>query len=269
MRRIWRCGGRLIWGACAAAVAATAVGSPSRADDTDTVTHPPRFEFWAGAQAYTHVWSVYSGTTIAPFGAVQEDGLRLRLVTGYGADSYSGPRAVGMGSQIVKFDGTTAFADALVGYHKQLGPLTLKVFVGLTGADRDIRPDDPETGIRGLGFGGKAALETWLNLGDQAWTSLDLSWGSLYQSYAGRARLGWRFMPTLSALSAGLEAGAVGNVECDIIRVGAFVRYELATGEISVSGGAANDRWRDGGVGLLSTARGSTPFGMVSWLTRF
>jgi hypothetical protein len=102
--------------------------------------------------------------------------------------------------------------------------------------------------------------------GRQAWTSVDLSWGSLYQSYAGRARFGWRFMP---ALSAGLEAGAVGNVECDIVRVGGFVRYELASGEISVSGGASNDKVRDGSGGLLSAAQAGAPFAMLSWLTRF
>ena len=149
-------------------------------------------------------------------------------MTGYGADSYSGPRAVGAGSQIVAFKGTGSFADALVGYHQQLGPLTVKVFAGFTAADRQIRPDDPETVIQGPGLGGKMALETWWNLGDAAWTSVDLSWGSLYQSYAARARLGWRLTP---ALSVGLEAGATGNIECDIVRAGAFVRYELASGE--------------------------------------
>jgi hypothetical protein len=268
MRHARRCGGRLIWLAFAALVAATGLCAPSHAGDgdpTDSDPQRPRFEFWAGAQAYRHVWSAYSGTTVAPLGAIQEDGVRLRLVTGYGADSYSGPRAVGAGSQIIKFNGTGSFADALLGYHKQLGPLTLKVFAGLTAADRQIRPDDPETVIHGLGFGGKVALETWWNVSDQAWTAVDLSWGSLYQSYAARARLGWRFMP---ALSAGLEAGAVGNLECDIVRVGGFVRYELASGEISLSGGASNDKLRDGGSGP-AIVQASAPFAMLSWLTRF
>ena len=52
------------------------------------------------------------GATVAPFGAIQEDGVRLRVVAGYGADRYSGPRAVGAGSQIVAFKGTGSFADA-------------------------------------------------------------------------------------------------------------------------------------------------------------
>jgi hypothetical protein len=269
MRRVRRCGGRLIWRALAAFIAAIGPCTPTHAGDgdpTESNQQRPRFEFWSGAQAYDHVWSAYSGTTMAPFGAIQEDGVRLRLVTGYGADSYSGPRAVGVGSQIIKLNGTASFADALVGYHKQLGPLTLKVFAGLTAADNQVKPDDPETIIRGLGFGGKVAIETWWNLGDQAWTSVDLSWGSLYQSYAARARLGWRFMP---ALSIGPEAGLIGNVECDIVRVGGFVRYELASGEISVSGGASNDKLRGGSGSLLTAAQASTPVAMVSWLTRF
>lgn len=268
MRRVRRCGGRLIWPALAAFVAAAGLWCPVHADDNSQAVgdlQQPRFEFWSGAQAYGHVWSLYSGSTVAPLGAVQEDGVRLRLVAGYGADRYSGPRAVGAGSQIVAFKATGSFADVLVGYHQQLGPLTVKVFAGVTAADREIRPDDPETVIRGTGLGGKIALETWWNLGDQAWTSVDLSWGSLYQSYAARARLGWRLTP---ALSAGLEAGAAGNIECDIVRVGGFVRYELASGEISASGGASNDKLLDSGGGP-TIARASTPFVMLSWLTRF
>ena len=163
------------------------------------------------------------------------------------------------------FKGTGSFADVLAGYHQQLGPLTVKVFAGVSAADRQIRPDDPETVIRGTGLGGKMALETWWNLGDQAWTSVDLSWGSLYQSYAARARLGWRLTP---ALSVGIEAGGAGNLECDILRAGGFVRYEWAGGEISASGGATNDKLLDGGGGP-TVARASTPFVTVSWLTRF
>jgi len=194
-------------------------------------------------------------------------GVRLRLVGGYGADRYSGPRALGAGSHIVAFKGTGSFADALAGYHQQLGPLTVKVFAGATTADRQIRPDDPETVVRGIGYGGKVAVETWWTLGEAAWTSVDLSWGSLYQSYAGRARFGWRLAP---ALSAGLEAGAAGNVESEAVRAGAFLRYELTNGEISVSGGATNDKLHgNSGGALLSAAQTGTPFAMVSWLTRF
>jgi Cellulose biosynthesis protein BcsS len=266
MPRVRRYRARLIWGALAVFAATAGCWTSCRADD-GAVNAAQHFEVWTGAQAYDQVWSLYSGVTMAPFGSVQEDGVRLRLVAGYGADRYSGPRAIGAGSHIVTFNGMGSFAEALGGYQQQLGSLTVKVFAGITAADRQIRPADPETAIHGAGLGGKAALETWWNLGDAAWTSVDLSWGSLYQSYAARARLGWRFTP---ALSAGLEAGAAGNIECDIIRLGAFVRYELASGEISLSGGAANDKLlHNGNGGLLSAAQAGAPFAIVSWLTRF
>src|ERR1700694_1916604 len=114
MRRIRRCGGRLIWRAFAAFIVATGAGTATHAGGggpTESALQRPRFEVWAGAQAYDRVWSLYSGSTVALFGAIQEDGVRLRLVAGYGADSYSGPRAVGAGSQIIKFNGTASFAD--------------------------------------------------------------------------------------------------------------------------------------------------------------
>src|SRR5205807_8263926 len=77
------------------------------------------------------------------------------------------------------FPYTTLFRS----YHKQLGPLTVKVFAGLMAADNRLSPDDPETTIRGSGFGGKAALEAWWNISDPVWSSLDVSWGSLHDTY--------------------------------------------------------------------------------------
>ena len=112
------------------------------------------------------------------------------------------------------------------------GPVTVKAFAGLAAAQYRVEPDDPETTIRGPGLGGKAALETWWNISDRAWSSVDVSWSSLHDSYAARARLGWRFLP---ALSAGLEAGGAGNRECDIVRLGGFLRYEWESGELSAS----------------------------------
>jgi len=106
----------------------------------------------------------------------------------------------------------------------------VKAFAGLTAAQYRVEPDDPETTVRGPGLGGKAAIETWWNINDRAWSSVDASWGSLHGSYAARARLGWRFLP---ALSAGLEAGGSGNRESDIVSAGGFVRYEWERGSMN------------------------------------
>jgi hypothetical protein len=197
---------------------------------------------WSGGEAQQSIWAIYSGASWAPFAAVQKDGIRVRGVLGYG--DYG--------------SGMVSFGDLLVGYHKQLGPVTLKVFGGITVTDH--RPDDPMTEVGGTGVGGKAMLEAWWTITDHAWASADLSWGSLHMDYGSRVRLGWRLWPELSA---GLEGGSTGTLEHDVTRVGGFVRYEWTGGEVSISGGlafAGLGHGEDGPPGA---------FGTVSVLTRF
>ena len=275
MYRVRRRGGRLFLGAVAFCIAAAGAFGAPRADDSDgaktdrsqsaIAPNPPRFEMWAGAQAFGQAWSLYSGVTTAPFSSIRQDGMRLRMVGGYGAYGYFGRRAVGAGSTTVEFEGAAAFGDLLLGYQKQLGPVTVKAFAGLAAAEHQLTPDDPETAIRGSGVGGKVAIETWWSLSERTWTSLDVSWASLHDSYATRARLGWRLLP---ALSAGLETGAAGNEECDIARVGGFLRVEWATGELSASGGVSSDQLLEG-LEVQGLAKSSVPFATLSWLTRF
>lgn len=230
-----------------------------------TAAKPPRFELSAGGQAFDRVWSLYSGITAAPFGSIQTDGPRLRFSGGYGSYRYSGPRAIGTGSQILDFDGAVTFAEFLVGYQKQVGSVTLKLFGGLTAEDHLLRPDDPETSIRGKRLGAKAVLAAWWTINDQLWASLDLGWGTAHDSYGTRVRLGWRLS---SGLSAGLEAGASGNVEGDAVRAGGFLRYEWAAGEVSLSGGVSNNQLLDN-LSAAKTSESSTPFVSANWLTRF
>jgi hypothetical protein len=218
----------------------------------------PRFEAWTGAEVFQQVWSLYAGSMCAPFGSVREDGVRLRAVAGYGAYSYTSPRWTGLATQHVEFHGSVMFADLLAGYHKQLGSLTIKILGGLTVADRVV--DDPDAAHRGTGLGGKAVVETWWNVTDQVWASLDVSWSTLDNVYGTRARVGWRWQPQLSF---GIEGGAAGSFDYDTARVGGFVRYEWATGELSVSGGVSGDGPSTGWVDVHG------PFATVNVLTRF
>lgn len=214
---------------------------------------PPRWEAWTGGEAVRDVWSLYSGATLAPFGSVQEDGLRLRAVLGrsYGSN------------------GTVQFGDALVGYHGQLGPLTLKLFGGLAFTEERRLHQDVLFAI-----GGKGLLEAWWDITDQVWTSADIGFTGPRRNpdtgvadgvdYAGRLRLGWRLDQRLSA---GLETGAGGllvpAMEPESVRAGGFVRYEWRSGVLSISGGVVGA----GPGGGRDSADG--PFAIVSVLTRF
>ncbi len=217
-------------------------------------------ELSAGAAVSQQYWSAYSGTTFAPFGALTEDGVRLRATGGYGAFHYSALRPSGGGGQLIKYRGTASFGDLLVGYHQQIGALTLKLYAGAMASRHVIDPFDPEASVQGIGFGGKTVLETWWTLGEYAWASLDVSYGTLHDTYGGRLRLGWRLAPLLST---GIEVAADGNTDGDSGRVGAFVRYEWAQGEISASTGLMTD-WA--GIERVD-ARGA--YATVAWMNRF
>jgi hypothetical protein len=217
-------------------------------------------EVGLGAGVSRDAWSVYSSMTVAPFGALTQDGLRLRTTGGYGAFQYTAVRPSG-GGRPIKFQGSVSFGDLLVGYHQQMGALTLKLCAGAMAARYVIDPFDPEAHVQGAGVGGKAALETWWTISEQAWASLNLSYGSLHQTYAGRLRLGWRLMPVLSA---GVAVAADGNTDGDSGRVGGFLRYEWADGEISASAGMLTD-WA--GIEKIDTRGGA--YATVSWLNRF
>lgn len=198
---------------------------------------PPQYgwrEVWAGADASSNVWLLYSGVTVAPYSHMFDDGVRLRIATGYGSYSYEGYRYREREAKLKSFKARMAFADAFVGYLKRMGPLTAKGFVGATVITHDIRPLDPSNDVQGIDYGPKVAVELWLNMGSDAWSSLDLNWTSAYRTYSGRIRTGYRLIEDISF---GLEARVDGNLLDKDARGGVFVRYEWQGGEISVAGG--------------------------------
>jgi Cellulose biosynthesis protein BcsS len=201
----------------------------AHADPDDT---PAWREVWAGADVTSHVWLVYSGVTIAPYSDMFSDGLRLRSAAGYGGYTYTGNR----GTQVQGFKANTQFADFLVGYLKRLGPLTAKAFVGVSSIRHDVRPYDAANPVQGLAIGPKGVAELWLNMGSDAWSSLDASWTSAHQTYSGRLRSGYRIVGDLSL---GAEARIDGNALDRDARGGLFVRYAWTGGEVSLAGGVS------------------------------
>ncbi|MFM9849422.1 MAG: cellulose biosynthesis protein BcsS [Hyphomicrobiaceae bacterium] len=216
---------------------------PARAEpwvaSTSTARGAPTLEASAGADVTAHGWAVYSSLMSSIGGSLLEDGWRIRLGGGYGAYSYSSTRWTGSTVVVVPFDGTVTFADALIGYQQRWGALTLKVFAGAVAQHNSVTPIDVESTVRGTRWGGKGAVEAWLDIGASAFAQLDLSYATIYDTYGSRLRLGYKFTPQLSI---GPEAGLNGNVDYDSGRLGAFVRYDGTRGEISVSAGAAGDR---------------------------
>jgi hypothetical protein len=186
--------------------------------------------------------------TLAPFGPITADGWRLRIVGGYGEYGYRSTWTVLPKARTVR--GTVSFAEVLAGYQQQWGSLTLKAFIGAAAETQGVWPPDPHNEAVGYDVGLKAALETWIDLSPIYWTSIDLAWSSVFESYAARLRAGYRIQPDLSI---GIEAAAMGNVEYDGGRGGGFLRYTWPSGEVSISAGASGSHALDvGGYATLN-----------------
>jgi hypothetical protein len=241
-------------------------------------------EVWSGADVSTNVWLVYSGITVAPWSHIHGDGVRFRAVGGYGQYRYSDAVAIDDGAPH-DFAARTYFADLLVGYLKRLGPLTAKGFVGVSTISHDIEPFDGETLVNGDETGVKGVVELWLNMGERGWGSLDLSWSAAHDTRAARLRTGYRVLPTVSlGLEGGINIDAQGECRIkggaddgcratydtrdavdllDYGRGGAFVRYEWAGGEASLSGGALGGSFRGGRSSSVD------PYVTFTWITQF
>lgn len=239
-----------IWAGVISALA-LAVTCAEAADETQYGSR----EVWTGADASGHVWLLYSGATVAPYGHIFSDGLRLRAAGGYGRYAYVGERR----GELASFNAQTAYGEALVGYLKRFGPLTAKAFIGVAMVEHRVAPFDPENNIQGQEVGPKIASELWLNLGDSGWSSLDVSWTSAHNTAAARLRSGYR---VYGDISLGFEGGINANDLGEDARAGLFARYAWTGGEVSVSGGFSG-RFLDEAKSLQD------PYATANWLTQF
>lgn len=232
-------------------VAMLAASAPAFSAEPATAPRAAAVESWVGAEATRDVWSIYSGLVWSPLGGIREDGVRLRLSSGYGQYRYD----TSLRGTSFRVNGRSSFGDLMAGYYLGLGDLTLKVYAGANIDQQILLPYDPGNPASGLVYGAKGALEAWLNLSPQAWAALDVNGGKAFSSYYSRARIGYRIQP---ALSLGVEGGAFGNVASDNGRAGGFLRYEQPDMEVSLSGGVTGD-----------IARPSTPYISLVYLSRF
>jgi hypothetical protein len=203
-------------------------------------------EIWIGVDAGPANWLAYTGGTYAPWGDIHGDGFRVRSTTGYGKYSY-------YFNTKTKVDVDKMYADVLLGYQQRFGELTAKAFLGWALLDQTFQAPSQGFNGRRVVNGAKGALELWLNLGDRAWTSLDLAYADTRATWSVRSRAGYRILPTISL---GIEAAfnrtdLTGEIEISKKfsiegnnRMGGFARYEWFGGEISAAVGLAGD-WID------------------------
>jgi Cellulose biosynthesis protein BcsS len=250
------------------------IGMPGKSVSTKGLADP-NSESWIGAEGFRNVWSLYSGATYAPFGSIRENGWRLRASGGTSGYRYTAQwfNPASQRAEPLAIRGQSTYGDLLGGYHWRKGPMTLKMFAGVTWIGHQLGPADGalaapvdfNTNLNSAHWGGKVAAEFWLNVGRHAWTSLDLAFSTPHLMTSARSRTGWRVTP---AWSLGPEVSIVGYRDHDAIldrrvlsvtqKLGAFVRYDNGIDEIALSGGWLASRGSEGSLYLSG-----------QWLTRF
>jgi len=209
-------------------------------------------ETWGGVDAARDQWLMYSGITVAPWSRdIYSDGLRLRIGGGYGQYSYDGSARRNPCGDATQNDACTeqarerrqytvqhTYADMLIGYYLRLGALTAKAFAGASLSSERHLTQDPADHYDGTSYGFKGALELWLDVNEQTWTSLDASYATARDETSARWRGGWRIAPHVSVgpelrYGKNIETGD-GNRDG---RSGLFVRYDWTGGEVSLAGG--------------------------------
>lgn len=239
------------WVPCGLLCAGLGLAPPALAASPEQADKPPATEVSAGGEIGGPTWSVYANTTVVLSGliagvpkSIREDGWRLKAGAGYW--EYTRRQTVwisGVGEQRVDRRRRGSSGDLLIGYQAGLGPLTLKVFAGAAYANERHLMDGVDEGSPGQFAAARVLVESWLNLGPNAFAQLDAGWTSRLDAINARGRLGLRITPEISIgpelgyWSAGRESGSGRD---DLVRTGAFVRYEWAAGEVSLSGGVAD-----------------------------
>ena len=229
---------------------ATAVCQSASAEGWDATVEPPTpvlawREISGGGIASLNGWSLYSGSTFAPFGDLASDGFRMRISSGYGHYHYTKPArfyyTCPKPTLVCPADrvmGRVTFGDILAGYQFSTGPLTVKAFAGFATDTQTLSRPDSFNESAGAATGFRGVIEAWANISAKSWAAFDGSWTSAHDGYAAKVRLGYRLVDSVSV---GLQEEVAGNIAGRRYNSGAFVRYEWSWGEAAASGGIATE----------------------------
>ena len=198
---------------------------------------------WGGGDMLARSWSVYSGSDIALTGDIEATGWRLRSTAGYGQYSYRKWTRGLDGPENVKFRGHKTFSDVLVGYQYQWQDVTVKAFAGVASEQHIVDPRDPDMPAAGFSYGGKVALEAWVNLSRRYWIAGETSWASTINSYKVGLRSGYRLLADADlSLDAGIEARLEGDDSYLAGRGGVFTTLMVGDAGVTAAVGATGDR---------------------------
>lgn len=187
----------------------------------------------------------YAGAMFAPYGSLDNSGLRLYLEGGGGVYKYFSDD-----DRLVR--GSVTKAEFLFGYGLQGATYSINFFVGANVEDDSLSMPDPTNPVQGTQFGVMGRTDWWINPTAQTLLSGEAEYSTAFRTYWVKAQYGYD-VTMGKEIFVGPEAIFQGDARYDQWRVGAHVTA-LHFGKVDVqfSGGYVHDsNLGSGGYGIV------------------
>ena len=228
------------------------------ADDGDAPFLSNKVAVFTGIDVTEDSWFVYAGGLLTLEG-LGENSPAIKAVIGGGDFEYVSPfNAFGnLPRQIIQGDNFTF--DLLAGYRVYVGQFLIGGYAGLNYWDIDheniLSAGNPPTPPGALAFGDRYGLKVEGELTYVGPTPLFLdvrgSYSTAFDTYWALGRIGYK----TGMFTFGPEGTALGNLDYDQLRIGAFVMFNLFDSGLflTLSGGYAETDGTTAGDGVYGT----------------
>ena len=196
--------------------------SPNSSDDVTRGVWFSGLDFAKGAEYQ------FLGTIVSLSGDLSKSGPALRV---YGSH---------LTYDLDPGTGTAWQGDGMLGYAFNRGKYSGGVYAGVDVQNFRLSPDDPTARVRGTETGFKVSADVETSKEDLPYYfNLNGNYSTAFQSYWARARAGWNLHKNMTF---GPEVIALGSIDFDAQRVGAFASFKLEIIphrplELTISGG--------------------------------
>lgn len=223
-------------GLLAAAVLPCAAG----ADPLDVPWHNPlrdRAFLFSGGDLTGGSAFVWSGFVASPFGRLDEDGARLRLMSGYGRYRYRGATGAN--------EGAAVSGELMLGRRHAFEAVHVTAYLGAHFEEHRLRNPDPGNPVQGARTGVKAAVETFARLTPDWIATASASFSSVYRKYHARVSVARELD---AGFSAGIEGALLGDARYTEPRAGLQVSKALQRHLLTLAGGLLHNSARGSGA---------------------
>jgi hypothetical protein len=234
-------GGRLI-----AMAIFVALGSPAMAEPWLA----GRAFFFSGGDFAHGSFSAWAGGVAAPFGDLDQDGIRFKIAGSAGGYTYRADALPG-GENEGRYFG----AEALVGRRQSFDSIVVTTYIGGYAERQLLREPDPANPANGDRFGVKAAVEIYARVWEHFIVTAFANAATVYGTYNARTVVLRELTPMIAL---GLDAGILGNTRYQTLRSGLAAQFTLERRIVTIAAGFAENS--DNGAGAYVTVMVYAPF---------